>query len=105
VRALRHGAAWHDPLHWLAGDLGYEVVVTVVVQERDLLPFGHSGYQQVGEADCPDLPFAPQRGLHVQRAMPVLIMGRQPLVAFFPVGSDLVKLSGRTCRPAELELR
>ena len=32
LRRSRHGPPWHDPLHGLSGDLGYEVVVAVVVQ-------------------------------------------------------------------------
>src|SRR5580698_8467760 len=104
VHASRHRAARHDPLHRLAGDLGYEIVVAVVMQKRDKLPFSDSGDQQVGKPDCPDPSRAPQHGLHVQRAMPVLITGRQPLVAFLPISSDLVKLSARASRPAKLEL-
>src|SRR5271166_5676812 len=51
ARRLWDGAAWHDPSHWLSGYCGNEVVVAVVVQERDLLSFRHGGDQQIGEAD------------------------------------------------------
>ena len=37
ARASWHSAARYDPSHWLFGDLAYEVVVAVVMQERDLL--------------------------------------------------------------------
>jgi hypothetical protein len=103
VDTSRHRAAWHDPLHWLSGYLGNEVVVAVVVQERDLFPFSDSCDQQVGEAHSPDPPAVPQHGLHVKRPMPVLIMGRQPLVALLAVGPDQIKLSGTPSRPAELK--
>ena len=43
VHASRHAAPWHYPLHWLPGDLCDEVIVAVVMQERDLLPFRDSG--------------------------------------------------------------
>jgi len=54
-------------LHWLCRDLGYEVIVAVVMQERDVLPFGDSGDQQVWKADCHDLPAVPLHGLHIKR--------------------------------------
>ena len=101
---LWHGAALHDPLHWLSGHPGDEIVVAVVVQQRDTFPFGDCGDQQVREADGPDPSGAPQRGLHVQCTMPVLIMGGQPLIARVPVRPDLVELSARARRPAELKL-
>jgi hypothetical protein len=41
------------------------------VQHGDLFSLGHSGDQQVGEADRPDLPAAPERGLDIERAPPV----------------------------------
>jgi hypothetical protein len=80
-------------LHSLSADLGDEVVVAVVMQECDLLPLCYRRDEQAGKADCPDPAAAPQRGLNLQRTPPVLIMGRQPLVTFGPVGSDQVKLS------------
>jgi hypothetical protein len=55
----RHSSAGHDPLHRLPGDLGNEVVVVVVVQQRHLSPLSDSCNQQGGEADCPDSPAAP----------------------------------------------
>jgi hypothetical protein len=96
------GAAWHDPSHWLFGDCGDEVVVAVIVQERDLLSFSHGGDQQIGKADCPHMPGAPQHALHLKGAVPVLVVGGQPFVAFFSVGSDLVELGTVARRPAEL---
>ncbi len=48
VRGLGHRAAWHYPLGWLSGDFGDEVVVAVVMQERDSFSFGDGGNQQVG---------------------------------------------------------
>lgn len=44
-----HGSALHYPLHWLPCDLRYEVVVTVLVQERDLLPFGDGAMSRPGK--------------------------------------------------------
>ena len=90
-------------MHWLSGDLCNEVAIAVIVHERDVFSFGDGCDQQVGEADCPDPPAAPQLGLHRQRAMPVLIMGGQPLVALFAICPDQIKLSGIACGPAELK--
>ena len=48
-------------------------------------PLGHGSDKQVRETNCPDMPSAPQCGLHVQGAAPVLIMGGQPLISGTPV--------------------
>jgi hypothetical protein len=53
-------------LHRLPSDVRDEVVVCVVVQHDDMFPLGHSGYQQIGKADCPDLPAAPQGALDLK---------------------------------------
>jgi hypothetical protein len=74
------------------------------VQERDLLAFCDGGDQQVGEPDRPHVPAAPQRALDLEGAVPVLVMGVQPFVAFFPVGPDQVELSAAASCPAKLEL-
>src|ERR1700733_14512931 len=85
-------SARYDPLHRLAGDLRDQLVVTVVVQDGDTFPFGHCRDQQVGQADRPHAPAAPQGSLDVKRAPPVLIMGGQPLIARVAVGPLLVEL-------------
>jgi len=94
--ASRHAASRHYPLHQLSSDIGDEVVVAVVRRERDLLSFSDGCNQQVGEAHCPDSPGAPQHRLHVKGAMPVLLVDRQPLIAFFAVSSDLCRIVGRS---------
>jgi hypothetical protein len=104
VQVLRDGAAWYDPLGWLAGYLGDQVVVAVVVQDGDALSFGDRGDEQVGEADCPDLPAAPQRGLHVQGPVPVLVVRGQPFVAGVPVSSRFIEFGGGSGCPAQFEL-
>jgi hypothetical protein len=88
-------------LHWLPGDLGYQVVVAVEMQERDLLAFGDSRDEQVGKADRPDSAATPQPGLRLKRTMPVLVMSDKPLVAFLAVSPDQVKLGTAARRPAE----
>src|SRR6266571_9426248 len=72
---LRDSTGRDNPSRWLSGDLCDQVVVAVVVQHGDLLSLGDGGDQQIGEADCPDLPVAPERGLDIKRAAPVLIVG------------------------------
>jgi hypothetical protein len=100
----RHGASRHHPLHWLSGYPGYQVVVAVVMKEGDSFPLRDSCNQQVGKADSPDPAAVPQLRLHIKRAMPVFVVGCEPLVACFPVSSDKVKLIAIACRPAQLEL-
>ena len=73
-------------MHRLPGDVRDEVVVGVVVQHGDTFPFGHGGDQQVGDADCPDLPAAPQGALDIEGAPPVFVVGGEPFVAGVAVG-------------------
>jgi hypothetical protein len=51
----RHSSAGHDPLHWMAGDLGNEVVVAVVVQERDLFPLSDNTAEVIPDSNLPAL--------------------------------------------------
>jgi len=60
----RAGGLWdrppgHDPLRLLSGDTRDEVIVAVVMQQGDTFPLGHSGDEQIREADRPDLPAVP----------------------------------------------
>jgi hypothetical protein len=74
------------------------------VQERDLLAFCDGGDQQVGKPGRPHVPAVPQRALDVEGAVPVLVMGGQPFVAFVPVGPDQVEVGAGAGCPAKLEL-
>jgi len=60
----RAGGLWdrppgHDPLRLLSGDTRDEVIVAVVMQQGDTFPLGHSGDEQIREADRPDLSAVP----------------------------------------------
>ena len=85
LERLSHDPAYY-PLHWLHCHFGDEVMVAVIVQEHDVLSFCDGGYEQVGKTDRTHVPAAPQDALHIEGAVPVLVMGGQPFVAFFPVG-------------------
>src|SRR6266851_6360435 len=104
VEWLRNGPAGDDPSCWLSGDLRDQVVVAVVVQHGDLFSLGYGGDQQAGESDCPDLPVAPERGLDIERAAPVLIVGGEPFVAGVAVGAQFIELCAGPGGPSELEL-
>src|SRR6266702_3862236 len=104
VEWLRDSTARDNPSRWLSGDLCDQVVVAVVVQHGDLLSLGDGRDQQIGEADCPDLPAAPERGLDIERAAPVLISGGEPFIADVAVGAQYVELCAGPGGPAELEL-
>src|SRR5712692_9034859 len=101
---LRNGPAGDDPSRWLSGDLCDQVVVAVVVQHGDLFSLGYGGDQQVGESDCLDLPVAPERGLDIERAAPVFIVGGEPFVAGVAVGAQFIELCTGPGGPSELEL-
>src|SRR5262249_61000267 len=92
------------PLRWLSGDVGNEVVVAVVMQHCDTFPLGYGCDQKVRQADGPDLPPAPQRGLDIECAPPVFIVGGEPFVTDVAVGSHLVKFGRRSGGPAKFEL-
>src|SRR6266581_3559148 len=66
VEWLRDSTARDNPSRRLSGDLCDQVVVAVVVQHGDLLSLGDGGDQQIGEAECPDLPAARERGLDIE---------------------------------------
>ena len=91
-------------MHRLAGDLCDQFVITVIVQDGDMFSLGHCRDQQVGQADRPHAPAAPQGSLHVKRAPPVLVVGGQPLVASVAVGSYLIELRAAPGCPSEFEL-
>src|SRR5262249_46186905 len=80
----------HHPLNSLARDFGNEVVVAVVVKDRDTLPLRHSSDQQIREADRSYPPTAPQRPLDSQGTPPVLIVSGQPFVTGVPVRAQLI---------------
>src|ERR1700722_14319916 len=105
VRNGRSGnrSARYDPLRLLAGNLRDEVVVTVVMHNGDSFSFRHSCDEQVGQADRSAPTGAPQRGLDVERAPPVLVVSGQPLIASVAVGSQLVELWTAAGGPAEFE--
>lgn len=86
------------------GDLCDQVVVAVVVQHGDLLSLGYGGDQQVGESDCPDLLIAPERGLDIERASPVFIVGGEAFVAGVAVGAQFIEFCAGPGCPAKLEL-
>lgn len=70
-----HGSALHYPLHWLPCDLRYEVVVTVLVQERDLLQFGDGAMSRPGKPTAlmrmtPHLPNSAGEGSNRRAARP-----------------------------------
>src|ERR1022692_133648 len=104
-KRLRDSPAGHDPLHRLAGDLGDKVVVAVVVQQGEAFSFCHGSDEQVGEAYCSHAPAAPERGLDIKRAPPVLIMYGEPLVAGIAVDSQLVELCAAPGGPSYFELK
>ena len=91
-------------MHRLAGDLRDQLVITVVVQDADTFSLGYCRDQQVGQADRSDASAAPQGGLDVKRAPPVLIMGGQPFIADVAVGLHLVELRAAAGCPSEFEL-
>src|SRR6266705_1135527 len=101
---LRDSTARDNPSRRLSGDLCDQVVVAVVVQHGDLLSLGDGGDQQIGEADRADLPAAPERGLDIERAAPVLIPGGEPFIADVAVGAQYIELCAGPGGPAELEL-
>jgi len=72
------------------------------VQDGDIFSFGHCRDQHVGQADRPYAPAAPQGGLDVKRAPPVLVVGGQPLIASVAVGSYLIELRTAPGCPADL---
>ena len=74
-------------MHGLAGDGCDVVVVAVVVQHGDVFSSGYCSDEQVGEANCPDTPAAPEGCLDVERAPPVLVQGGEPFVAGVAVGA------------------
>src|SRR6266568_4203832 len=104
VEWLRDSTGRDNPSRWLSGDLCDQVVVAVVVQHGDLLSLGDGGDQQIGEADCPDLPGAPERCLDIKRAAPVLIACSEPFIAGVAVGAQFVEFCAGPGGPAELEL-
>jgi hypothetical protein len=93
-----------DPLRSLPGDLVDGVVVAVVVQNRDSVPFGDGGDQEVGEGDGSHPTGCPQLPLDLECSPPVDIFGGQPFVAHRPVGVDGFVLLGCARRPEDLEL-
>src|SRR5713226_10027750 len=101
---LRDSSAGDDPLRRLSGDLCDQVIVAVVMQHGDLFSLGDGGDQQIGEADRPDLPAAPERGLDIERAPPVLILCGEPFVSGVAVGSQFVEFFAAPCSPSALEL-
>src|ERR1700722_17319199 len=88
---LWDGPAGHDPLGWLASDLGDDVVVAVVVQQRDAFSFRDCSDKQAREADRAHAPTAPQSSLDIKCAPPVLVVGGEPFVAGVAVSSLLVE--------------
>ncbi len=74
------------------------------MQHGDLFSLGHSGDQQIAEANRPDLPAAPERGLDIKRSPPVLIKGGEPFVAGVAVSPQLAELCAGPGGPAEPEL-
>ena len=91
-------------VHWLAGDLRDQFVITVVVQDGDAFSFGHRRDQHVGQADRPHASAVPQGGLAVNRASPVLIVGGHPLMASVAVSSYLIELRTAPGCPSKFEL-
>ena len=55
-RGLGESPLAGNPFTGLAGDLGDQVVVGVVVDDDHGVPLGGGGDQQVGERDRPELP-------------------------------------------------
>src|SRR5215470_5658198 len=104
ARALWDCIAWHYPLSRLAGDLCDQVEVAVVVHDGDALSLGDRGDQQVGEADRPDAPAAPQCSLHLLRSVPVLIVSGQPFITCISIRTYLIELGRRPSRPSKFEL-
>src|SRR5215471_16470632 len=74
------------------------------MQHGDTFPLGHGGDQEIREADCPDLPAAPQRALDIEGAPPIFIVGGEPFVADVAVSPQLAELRRGPGSPAELEL-
>jgi hypothetical protein len=101
---LRDSPAGYDPLHWLACDLGDEVAVAVVVQQNDAFPFGNRSDEQAGETDRSHAPAAPERGLDIKRAPPVLIVNGEPFIADVAIGTQLVEFCAAAGGPSQFRL-
>src|SRR5262249_5646183 len=90
--SLSRNRSWRDnPPHRLAGNPGDQVVVPVVMQDRDPLSFGDGRDEQVRQANSPHLPSRPQRSLDIECPPPIFVVGRQPLIASVPVGPNLLQ--------------
>ena len=66
--------------------------VGVVVQHRDAVQLGDGGDEQVGDADGPRHGPPGELPLHVERAVPDLLIGHEELVRRPPVAPDLLVL-------------
>jgi hypothetical protein len=74
------------------------------VQQSGAFPFDDCGDQQIGETYRSHAPAAPECGLDIKRAPPVLIMDGKPLVAGVPVDSQLAGFGAAAGSPAQFEL-
>jgi len=80
------------------------LVITVVVQDDDVLSLGHRRDQQVGQAYRPHAATCHNAAWMSGAAPPVLIMAGPPPIISVTVGSHLIELCAAPGRPFELEL-
>ena len=75
-RVLVGGASFDDPLGGLAGDLGDELEVGVVMQYDKASALGDGSYESVNQRDRPVKPPVHEALLDVKRAPEVVLGGR-----------------------------
>jgi hypothetical protein len=74
------------------------------VQQGDAFSFCHGSDEQAGETYRSHAPAAPERGLDIKRAPPVLIMCGEPFVAGVAVDSQLVEFRAAPGGLSQFEL-
>lgn len=93
-RVLVGGASFDNPLGGLAGDLGNELEVGVVVQYDKASALGDGSDQSVDQRDCPVKPPVHKALLDVQRTPEVALGGRRSLERIEPGRGRVVVGSG-----------
>ncbi len=92
-RVLVGGASFDNPLGGLAGDLGNELEVGVVVQYDKASALGDGSDQSVDQRDCPVKPPVHEALLEVKGAPEVSFGGRRSLEGIEP-GRGCVVVGG-----------